>query len=222
MASNNIKNDLKIIIIGSSGTGKTSLTKRWTGQNFEPTKPTIVSEFSTKIVKHGDNLYRVQLWDIGGQDKSPAVTKIFAKDSHGCIIVCDTEEDTLEETSSWKSVVEDESTFTDGGKIPFLLIRNKIDILENDDEKKQIEEETKTFCEENEFIKFFLTSAKDDINVKESIDFFTGHIIQRLEDYLKQGNEDINSMEYRQSVRLTQNGIIPEDEQRAKRGCCLN
>lgn len=145
MASNNIKNDLKIIIIGSSGTGKTSLTKRWTGQNFEPTKPTIVSEFSTKIVKHGDNLYRVQLWDIGGQDKSPAVTKIFAKDSHGCIIVCDTEEDTLEETSSWKSVVEDESTFTDGGKIPFLLIRNKIDILENDDEKSKSKKKQKHF-----------------------------------------------------------------------------
>lgn len=220
MASNNIKNDLKIIIIGSSGTGKTSLAKRWTGQIFEPTKPTIVSEFSTKIVKHGENLYRVQLWDIGGQDKSPSVTKIFAKDSHGCIVVCDTNEETLEETSSWKSVVEDESTFTDGGKIPFLLIRNKIDILENDDDKKQLEEETNTFCEENEFTKFFLTSAKDNINVKESIDFFTEHIIQRLEDYLKQGKEDINNMEYRQSVRLTQKGIIPEDEQRAKKACC--
>ena len=73
-------------------------------------------------------------------------------------------------------------------------------MLKNDDEKKRFEEETNTFCEENEFIKFFLTGAKDNINIKESIEFFTEHIIQRMEDYLKQGKEDINNMEYRQSV----------------------
>lgn len=220
MTSKNIKNDLKIIVIGSSGTGKTSLVKRWVGQNFEQAKPTIVSEFSTKIYKHGENLYRVQLWDIGGQDKSTAITKIFAKDSHGCIVVCDNNEETLEETASWKSVVEDECIFTDGSTIPYLLIRNKIDIIENEDDKKKIEEETKNFCEENDFINSFLTSAKDNINVNESLEFFLEHITKRLEDYLKQGNEDINNMEYRQSVRISQKGAIPEEEQREKKKCC--
>ena len=220
MTSKNIKNDLKIIVIGSSGTGKTSLVKRWVGQNFEQTKPTIVSEFSTKIYKHGENLYRVQLWDIGGQDKSTAITKIFAKDSHGCIVVCDNNEETLEETASWKSVVEDECIFTDGSTIPYLLIRNKIDIIEKEDDKKKIEEETKNFCEENDFINSFLTSAKDNINVNESLEFFLEHITKRLEDYLKQGNEDINNMEYRQSVRISQKGAIPEEEQREKKKCC--
>jgi small GTP-binding protein len=219
--SNNIKNDLKIIIIGSSGTGKTSLVKRWIGQNFETTKPTIVSDFSTKIFQLGENYYRVQLWDIGGQDKSAAITKIFAKDSHGCIVVCDIkDEETLEETASWKSVVEDECIFTDGGKIPFLLLRNKIDLIEDEEEKKKLEEDTKNFCEENEFVKSFLTSAKENINVNESLDFFLEHVIHRLTDYLKQGKEDINNMEYRKSVRLTQAGAIPIEEQNAKKSCC--
>ena len=186
-SNNNIKNDLKIIIIGSSGTGKTSLVKRWIGNAFESTKPTIISEFSTKIYKKGDIFYRAQLWDIGGQDKSTAITKIFAKDSHGCIVVCDiNDEKTLEDTAAWKSVVEDECIFTDGGAIPFLLLRNKVDMIENEEEKQKLEEETKNFCEENEFIKSFLTSAKDNINVNESLEFFLDHIIQRLNDYIKQ------------------------------------
>ena len=222
MSSNgNIKNDLKIIIIGSSGTGKTSLVKRWIGNTFEPTKPTIISEFSTKIYKKGDIFYRAQLWDIGGQDKSTSITKIFAKDSHGCIVVCDiNDEKTLEDTAAWKSVVEDECIFTDGGAIPFLLLRNKVDMIENEEEKQKLEEETKNFCEENEFIKSFLTSAKDNINVNESLEFFLDHIIQRLNDYIKQGKEDINNIEYRQSVRLTQNGAVPLEEQDAKKKCC--
>ena len=220
-SNNNIKNDLKIIIIGSSGTGKTSLVKRWIGNTFESTKPTIISEFSTKIYKKGDIFYRAQLWDIGGQDKSTAITKIFAKDSHGCIVVCDiNDEKTLEDTAAWKSVVEDECIFTDGGAIPFLLLRNKVDMIENEEEKQKLEEETKNFCEENEFIKSFLTSAKDNINVNESLEFFLDHIIQRLSDYIKQGKEDINNIEYRQSVRLTQNGAVPLEEQDAKKKCC--
>ena len=221
MSNQSIKNDLKIIIIGSSGTGKTSLVKRWIGQNFEPTKPTICSDFSTKIFKYNENFYRVQLWDIGGQDKSTAVTKIFAKDSHGCIVVCDiTDDQTLEETASWKSVVEDEVIFTDGGAKPFLLIRNKVDMIENEEDKTKLEEETKKFCEENEFVQSFLTSAKDNININESIDFFLEHIIKRLLDYLKEGKENINNTEYRKSVRLTQDGAIPVEEQREKKKCC--
>ena len=219
--SNSINNDLKIIVIGNSGTGKTSLVKRWIGNDFEPTKPTIASEFSTKIYKKGENFYRVHIWDIGGQDKSTAVTKIFAKDSHGCIVVCDiNDEKTFEQTASWKSVVEDECIFTDGGTIPFLLLRNKVDLIENEDNKKELEKETKNFCDENEFVKSFLTSAKENINVNESLSFLLDHIIQRLNDYLKQGKEDKNNIEYRQSVRLSQAGAIPLDEQKEKKKCC--
>jgi small GTP-binding protein len=218
---NKIKHDLKIIIIGSSGTGKTSLVKRWVGQNFESTRPTIVSEFSTKIFKQGENFYRAQLWDIGGQDKSTAITKIFAKDSHGCIVVCEiNDQKTLEETAAWKSVVEDECIFTDGGAIPFLLIRNKVDMIENEEEKQKLEEETKNFCDENEFVKSYLTSAKENINVNESLDFFLNHVIQRLNDYLNQGKEDVNNMEYRKTVRLSSAGAVPVEEQRAKKKCC--
>ena len=92
-----IRSDLKIIVIGSSGTGKTSYVNKWTKNIFnDKYKATIVSEFGFKIFEHEGKLYRIQLWDLGGQDKNSTITKIFAKDSHGCIIVSDaTDQDSL-------------------------------------------------------------------------------------------------------------------------------
>ena len=84
------KTDFKIIIIGSSGTGKTSLVNKWTKNIFsEIYRATIVSEFGFKIYEKDRKLYRIQLWDLAGQDKNAMVTKIFAKDAHGCIIMSD-------------------------------------------------------------------------------------------------------------------------------------
>ena len=94
-----VRSDLKIIVIGSSGAGKTSFVTKWTKNTFqEDYKATVVSEFGFKVYEHDGKLYRIQIWDLGGQDKSSTITKIFAKDSHGCVIVTDAmRPDNLEE-----------------------------------------------------------------------------------------------------------------------------
>ena len=84
------RSDLKIIVIGTSGTGKTSFVNKWTKNIFSDTyKATIVSEFGFKIFEQEGKLYRIQLWDLAGQDKNAMVTKIFAKDAHGCVVMAD-------------------------------------------------------------------------------------------------------------------------------------
>jgi small GTP-binding protein len=88
--SGGFRSDLKIIVIGNSGTGKTSFVNRWTKNIFSDTyKATIVSEFGFKIFEQDGKLYRIQLWDLAGQDKNAMVTKIFAKDAHGCVVMAD-------------------------------------------------------------------------------------------------------------------------------------
>ena len=84
------KTDIKIIVIGKSGTGKTSYVNKWTKNIFsENYKATIVSEYGYKIYDYKGKYYRIQLWDIAGQDRNIKLTKTFAKNSLGCIVVCD-------------------------------------------------------------------------------------------------------------------------------------
>ena len=93
------RSDLKIIVIGTSGTGKTSFVNKWTKNQFSDTyKATIISEFGFKIFEYEGKFYRIQLWDLAGQDKNAMVTKIFAKDAHGCVVMTDaTNAETREE-----------------------------------------------------------------------------------------------------------------------------
>ena len=85
-----LRSDLKIIVIGNSGSGKTSFVNRWTKNIFEESyKATIVSEFGFKVFQIDGKIYRIQLWDLAGQDRDGMITKIFAKDAQGCIVVTD-------------------------------------------------------------------------------------------------------------------------------------
>ena len=185
-----IRTDLKILVVGHSGTGKTSFVARWTKDEFkEKYQATIVSEFGFKIHESNGNLYRVQLWDIGGQDKSPAMAKIFSKDSHGCVIISDsTNLKTLEDTLNWQKLVSDETRFLDGGKLPFILVQNKVDLIENREEFEKIENETKNICQFNNFEKYFMTSVKQNVNVEEAMAFLIEKIVERLEKYAEDGN----------------------------------
>ena len=56
------------------------------------------------------------------------ITKIFAKDAHGCVVVCDsTNRQTREETMKWKKSLDEEVIFLDDAGLPFILVENKID-----------------------------------------------------------------------------------------------
>ena len=90
MSDQAVTSDLKIIVIVKSGTGKTSFVNKWTKNIFDENyKATIVSEYGFKIYEHDGKYYRIQLWDIAGQDRNAKLTKTFAKGSHGYIVMCD-------------------------------------------------------------------------------------------------------------------------------------
>ena len=212
----NIRTDLKILVVGHSGTGKTSFVRRWTKDEFKETyQATIVSEFGFKIHESKGNLYRIQLWDIGGQDKSPSMAKIFSRDSHGCVIISDsTDLKTLEDTLNWQKLVSDETNFIDGGKLPFVLVQNKVDLIESREEFEKIENETKNVCEMNNFEKYFMTSVKQSVNVEEAMSFLIDKIIERLEKHAEDGNIIFNDQKKRETIRIRNSNV------NEKQSCC--
>ena len=199
-----IRTDLKILVVGHSGTGKKSFVRRWTKDEFkENYQATVVSEFGFKIHESKGNYYRIQLWDIGGQDKSPTMAKIFSRDSHGCVIISDsTNMKTLEDTLNWQKLVSDEATFIDGGKLPFILVQNKVDLIESREEFEQIENETKKISEFNNFEKYFMTSVKQSVNVDEAMTYLIDKIIERLEKHATNGNIIFNEQKQRETIRI--------------------
>jgi small GTP-binding protein len=202
--SQNIRIDLKILVVGCSGTGKTSFVRRWTQGKFKDNYlPTVVSEFGFKIYESNGKFYRIQLWDIGGQDKSLTMAKIFARDSHGCVVVSDsTDLKTLEDTLNWKNIVSEEAEFIDGGKIPFILLQNKIDLIESREDFIKIENYTKKISEDNNFNKYFMTSVKKNINVEESMSFLIEKIIEKLEECASNGNIVFNEQKIKNTIKI--------------------
>ena len=90
MSSHILKSDLKIIVIGNPGTGKTSFVNKYTKNIFSNTyKPTVLSDFGFKIYEDDGKIYRIQIWDLAGQDNDNRIGKIVVKNTDGCIIMSD-------------------------------------------------------------------------------------------------------------------------------------
>ena len=211
-----ITGDLKILVIGNSGAGKTSFVNKWTKDKFEEVyKATIVSEYSSKVYKYEDKLYKINLWDIAGQDHFASVTKAFAKGAHGCITMSDaTQQASLDQTVKWKESLDDSETFADGGKLPNVLVQNKAYLLKNNEIKDRTELEK--FSKKNGFDAAFKTSAKTGLNINESMDRLIEIIIKR--------NKDISAKEMnlnRNTVSIDPEKNADKDKYRTKQtGCC--
>ena len=214
-----INNELKIIVVGNSGTGKTSFVNKWIKGTFDENyKATIVSEFSYKIFDYKDKCYRIQLWDLAGMDQNICITKIFSKDSHGCIVLSDiTDKSTLEISKKWKNTVDETARFLDGTNIPSILIRNKIDLLENEDNNDD-EEEMKDFCEKNKFLRCFKTSAKTGTNIDEAMNFLISTIIDKMEALVQSGNNPFEKD--RKSLVLQSSKHSENNKENNGMGCC--
>ena len=207
--SNMNRNDLKIIVLGSSCTNKTKFVNKWTKNSFsEEYKATIVSEYGFKIFENNGDLYRVQLWDIAGQDRNYNLTKIFAKNAHGVVIMSSAINIGLrEEAIKLKNLVEELDHFCDGEKLPCILVENDIDLLGY---PKEGELDFNELWKNNGFIGGFRVSSKTGENVNESMEFLIKNIIKRRDDYdEKRFNEnlEITNKEFR-------NNILQHDDQK--------
>lgn len=211
-----ITGQLKILIIGHSGTGKTSFVNRWAKNTFtEDYKATIVSEYTTKIVKCDGKFYKIHLWDLAGQDRSAKITHTFAKEAHGCIVMCDaTDSETRKETLVWKKEVDDTEIFMDGKTLSMVLVENKVDLLENENEGI---DELKDFGNQNGFCESIRSSAKNGKGVNEAMNFLIKNISDRLKEL--KNKDDLNSN--RNSVALEPEKHKEIDKLREKEsGCC--
>ncbi|KZM26450.1 Rab GTPase ypt7 [Ascochyta rabiei] len=186
---------LKVIILGDSGVGKTSLMNQYVrlprlslGDRTAPSyralltqiiqvnkkfsasyKATIGADFLTKEVMVDDRLVTMQLWDTAGQERFQSLGVAFYRGADCCVLVYDVNNsksfDTLD---SWRDEFLVQASPMDPESFPFVVIGNKIDVEES---KRMISSKrAMTFCQSKGGIPYFETSAKDAINVEQAFE----------------------------------------------------
>ena len=88
--SENAALQCKIVLIGESGVGKTSIINRYISDTFSPVlTATPGASFATKTVflKEYNQSIKFEIWDTAGQEKYRALAKVFYKNAAVCILV---------------------------------------------------------------------------------------------------------------------------------------
>ncbi|KAK2868265.1 hypothetical protein Q7C36_000136 [Tachysurus vachellii] len=117
---------LKILIIGESGVGKSSLLLRFTDDTFDPElAATIGVDFKVKTIAVDGNRAKLAIWDTAGQERFRTLTPSYYRGAQGVILVYDvTKRDSFTKLENWLSELETYCTRNDLVK---MLVGNKID-----------------------------------------------------------------------------------------------
>lgn len=117
---------LKILIIGESGVGKSSLLLRFTDDTFDPEQTaTIGVDFKVKTISVDGNKAKLAIWDTAGQERFRTLTPSYYRGAQGVILVYDvTRRETFTKLENWLNELETYCTRNDLVK---MLVGNKID-----------------------------------------------------------------------------------------------
>ena len=146
----------KVVLIGETGVGKTSIITQFIDQTFqEDLQTTTGGTFSTKSVQcDNGKVLKFEIWDTAGQERYRSLATMFYKDANAAIMVYDvTRKETFEELKNyWAGQVKDNAP----EKIILVIAGNKSDLIE---QETVDEGEARNFAKELNAI-FISTSAK--------------------------------------------------------------
>ena len=164
----------KLILIGSSGVGKTSILQRYIQKIFNDDYTcTIGVDFFMKSMKIDDKLIKLQLWDTAGTEKFKSITTGYYRGANAAFIVFDlTSRKSFESVSEW---IENYYKYSNPDyERHVILIGNKSDLK---NERIITEDEIDDFVKLNK-IKYFETSAKNGENIDECFLFIAEKLMK--------------------------------------------
>lgn len=151
----------KILLVGDSGVGKSSLLLRFTENTYcETFIATIGVDFKIKTVNIDNKVIKLQIWDTAGQERFRTITSSYYRGANAAILVYDiTNIKSFDNIEKWLNELNNFST----KNIQKIIVGNKADLH---DQRMISYDDAKLFCDDV-YIKLIETSAKDSDNVDE-------------------------------------------------------
>jgi len=206
-----MKYTFKIIIVGNTGVGKSSLLLRYTRDTFMKYHETTIGvDFATRLIDVPFNNeivpIKLQLWDTAGQEKFRTITKSYYRNCCAAIIVFDlTNRSSFESIDYWvDSVIEGA-----GENTSIILIGNKSDLDNREISSDEIDAVIHKYN-----IKYFETSAKQLDTTSIAFNILAQDVLLRV----KQSTGAQCGVVEMTSV--TQESLLPKATSKKKHKCC--
>lgn len=161
MNSENKPREVKVVLLGDTGVGKSSLVLRFVTNNFKPySESTIGASFMSKMITVNSKTIKFQIWDTAGQEKYHSLAPMYYRGAAAAIVVYDiTRPNTFSTLKSWIEELKNK-----GPKdIAIAIAGNKADL---EDQREVDKNMAKNYAEEIGAM-YLETSAKEDLNVHD-------------------------------------------------------
>ena len=200
---------LKIILVGDSGVGKTSLMNRFMGYSFIENCPcTINVDYRVKNLNINPlTSAELTIWDTCGQEKYRSLTKQYFKDAHGVILVYSINDyKSYLEAQIWLKEIKNNCN----DNTCIILVGNKIDLID----RKVSKEDANNFATENNLL-YVETSAKDGMYIDLPFENLAMEIIKNVNMGKNENNKYIE-----QSLKKDIDKKIFERKREKEFSCC--
>jgi len=166
---------IKVLSMGSAGSGKSCLIKRYCEERFV-TKyiATIGVDYGVKPVKVDGADVRVNFWDLSGHKEFLEVRNEFYKDTQGVLLLYDvSSRESFDELDGW--LTEATKYGANPRELPVVLCANKAD------KKRAVSEDEGRQYAVTRGLTYFETSASSGQNVHEMFDFLFREVVRAAE-----------------------------------------
>ena len=119
---------IKVIVIGDSTCGKTSLLRQFVDKRFDPLQDmTVGVDLGFKNIQIGERFFKAQIWDTSGQEVFQSITRVYYRGAHVILLVYDvTNERSYVHVKKWFDHIR--SVWRDDYSPTVILVGNKTDL----------------------------------------------------------------------------------------------
>ena len=151
----------KILILGDSLVGKSSILIRYTEETFYENRFGILGiDFKIQFINIRDNKVKMQIWDTAGQERFGTISKPFYKNAAGIILVYDiSNKESFKNVNNWFNEIN--NNISPEVAHQKILVGNKSDL----EDKREVSFQEGSDYAESKSMKFFETSAKNGNNI---------------------------------------------------------